>query len=51
VSRRSWAWVSDISNLSPVSDARGLIRGLGGSRPETFSGSNTSGLGLGPVNY
>jgi hypothetical protein len=40
-----------LESESSVSDGRGLRRGLGGSRPETFSGSDTSGPWLGPVNY
>jgi hypothetical protein len=33
-----------LESESSVSDDRGLRRGLGGSRPETFSGFDTSGL-------
>jgi hypothetical protein len=40
-----------LESESSVSDARGQRRGLGGLRPETFSGSDTCGPWLGPVNY
>jgi hypothetical protein len=40
-----------LESEASASEARGLRKGIGGSRTETFSGFDTSGPWLGPVNY